>query len=110
MTAVALVGGQWMIAGFAGGEIVVVAGRTLGRPDLPVVDAIVQRQPVLLIVTAVAQIGGRWVIAGFGGADTAAHVATHALIGGLTVIKRRRYRQPARYSDTHRSCCWLTDG
>ena len=45
-------------------------------------------------MTAVALIGGRWVIARFGGTNAAAHMATHALIGGLTVIKRRRYRQP----------------
>jgi hypothetical protein len=35
---IALIGGQWMVAGFAGGQVVVVAGHALGGADLPVVD------------------------------------------------------------------------
>ena len=79
--------GQWMIAGFAVGQVVVVTGRALGRTDLRMIDKAIQWQPGLLTVAAVAQIGGGRMSAGFGGADTAAYVATHALIAGFIMVK-----------------------
>mgnify|MGYP006944209147 CR=1 FL=1 len=38
MATIALIGGKRMIAGFTGGQVVVVAGHTLGGADLPMVD------------------------------------------------------------------------
>ena len=60
----------------------------MGRADLRMIDKAIQWQPGLLTVAAVAQIGGGRMSAGFGGADTAAYMATHALIGGFSVVKR----------------------
>ena len=65
-----------------------MAGHALGRADLRMIDKAIQWQPGLLTVAAVAQIGGGRMGAGFGRANTAAHVATHTLIGGFSVVKR----------------------
>jgi hypothetical protein len=99
MAGIALIGGQWMISAFSGGNAAIVATAACVC-SFTVRKRAYQRRPTAFPVAGITSVAGQRVGARFGCGHAAVTVATYALVRSLIVIEWHNRRQPRRNSMT----------